>query len=261
MSMMTATYPLAGVKSERPHTAATLARRAWGFWATSGWFTLALVTYLVASVAVGFFYVLGWLIVHNSNIPVDFNWTTAELIGAAIATPAGALLLVLLSRKRGWTVREYLNLTMPSMRHVAYGLGALVAFGALTSLVAYFYPALDQSGVTVGEYRTIMGSVAGLSLYWLVIAVTAPVGEEIAFRGFLMRGWGDSRLGGIGALVLSAVVFASVHPQYNLPGMALVCGLGLMFGAARLWSGSTVLSIMMHAAWNIAMGVMIAMAA
>jgi membrane protease YdiL (CAAX protease family) len=254
--MMTATYPLAGATSERPHAAVATERRAWGFWSTSGWFLLSIVAFMAASFAVGFFYAIGWVIAYP-NVPIDINSAVLGNLVTAISVPAAALLLMLLSRKRGWSMREYLGLTMPRMRHVLMGLGALVAFWGLVGLAVYFYPAIDQSEVMKSEYRAALGSGASLALFWLVLVGTAPVAEEIIFRGFLMRGWAASRIGAVGALLLSSAIFAAIHLQYTVLGMGVVLGLGLLFGIARLWSGSTTLSIIMHATWNLAVGVAI----
>ena len=258
MSMMTATYPLAGAKSERAHTAAP-ERRVWGFWATLGWFGVACVSFLAASVVAGLAYGIWWGLTKR-GVALDINAPMIELLATVMSMPAAALALVLASRKRGWTVREYLALKMPRMRHVAYGAAALVGFFALASVAGYFFPSMDQSEHMLGVYRAVMAEGPwSLVLLWIILVVSAPVAEEIIFRGFLMRGWSATRLGAIGALVLTSVIFASIHTQYNLPGMAVVCGLGLMFGAARLWSGSTVLSIGMHAAWNLTMGILLAL--
>jgi len=254
--MMTATYPLAGAKSERPHTAVASERRAWGFWATSGWLGLAIVAFLVGSFVAGFSYAIWWVIAHP-GVALNVNAPMIELLATAISMPAAAMLLVLASRKRGWSVREYLSLTMPRLRHVGYALGALVGFWALVGVAAYLFPSIDQSAVMTREFRSIMGNGATLAMFWLILVVTAPISEEIIFRGFLMRGWSECKLGAIGALLLSSLIFGAIHLQYSVPGMAIVCGLGLMFGAARLWSGSTVLSIVMHATWNLAVGVAI----
>src|SRR6185295_13538851 len=117
------------------------------------------------------------------------------------AVPSGAAVLVLAARKKGWTIREYLGLTLPKWRHVAIAFGTLVAFWGIVELAVYFYPIIDQSEVMLETYRAIAGNTRHLMLFWLVLVVTAPVAEEIIFRGFLMRGWGATRLGMLGALI------------------------------------------------------------
>jgi membrane protease YdiL (CAAX protease family) len=256
--MITAPYPLAGTTLERPHTAAAPVRRAWGFWATLGWLWLATLAFAAASFLTGFSYALWWILAHP-QMPVNVMAMTLGLLATAVSVPAGALLLFLASRKRGWSAREYLGLVMPRMRHIAMGMGALVAFWALVEIVVYVFPTIDQSELMTKEYRLIMGSGVDLALFWFILVGTAPVAEEIIFRGFLMRGWSESKIGAMGALLLSSTIFAAIHTQYNPAGMAIVFGLGLIFGMARLRSGSTVLTILMHSAWNLAAGIAIAL--
>jgi membrane protease YdiL (CAAX protease family) len=103
-----------------------------------------------------------------------------------------------------------------------------------------------------------MANPMHLVMFWLVLCVTAPVAEEIIFRGFLMRGWSESKIGKVAALLLTTVIFGAIHTQYNIYGMGVVAGLGLMFGITRLRTGSTVLAIIMHSAWNLSVGLIAA---
>ena len=52
-------------------------------------------------------------------------------------------------------------------------------------------------------------------LLWLALVVGAPLFEETFFRGFLFKGLAASRLGTIGAIVLTAALWASIHLQYD----------------------------------------------
>ena len=71
----------------------------------------------------------------------------------------------------------------------------------------------------------------------------------------------ESRLGALGALMLTSLVFAVIHLQYSVQGMAVVFGLGLLFGVMRWRSGSTVLTILMHAVWNLTVGTAVMLSA
>jgi membrane protease YdiL (CAAX protease family) len=84
----------------------------------------------------------------------------------------------------------------------------------------------------------------------LAIVVVAPIGEEIAFRGFLYRGLvrpGYERL----AIVIIALAWALLHIQYDWLGMAQVFSAGLILGWFRWASGSTTLTVMMHVLINV----------
>jgi membrane protease YdiL (CAAX protease family) len=169
------------------------------------------------------------------------------------------LVPVLAARLAGFRVRDYLGLVWPHWRHVLIGFGLLAAFGLLFLGLRYLFPSIDQSAAWIGVYRSNMGTTAGLVLFWAMFVVVAPVLEEILFRGFLMRGWSETRFGAAGAIVLTSLLFAAIHTQYSVTGMTLVFGFALLFGLMRWLSGSTVLTILMHAARNLAVLMWVAM--
>jgi uncharacterized protein len=79
----------------------------------------------------------------------------------------------------------------------------------------------------------------------VAFVIIAPIGEEIAFRGFLYRGW--AREGReIHAIALIALIWAMMHIQYDWIGIAQIFALGLLLGWFRWASGSTTLPILMH---------------
>jgi membrane protease YdiL (CAAX protease family) len=82
---------------------------------------------------------------------------------------------------------------------------------------------------------------------YVAIVVVAPIFEEIFFRGFLFEGVRHSRLGPGGAIGMTSLVWAIIHLQYDTYGVSTVFALGLLFGFARLKSGSVYVSIVMHA--------------
>jgi membrane protease YdiL (CAAX protease family) len=256
MTMITATYPL---PIEAPQsTTTTTDRRAWGFWATLGWFGGAVVTYLAVSVLCGFGYALWWVVTRPS-VAIDLESPMIAYLATALSMPAAALLLIYGARRAGPTAFGYIGLTLPARRHMLVGLALTAAFWCASVGFFYLFPAYDQSPQLIQEYRAILGNPAALAMYWITLAVTAPVFEEIIFRGFLMRGWSESRIGAMGAVALSSLAFAVVHVQYNLPTMTMVLGLGLVLGLMRWRSGSTTLTIMLHMTWNLVAGIMIAL--
>ena len=253
MTMITTTYPIPLAESPT-----STDRRAWGFWATLGWFGGSVATYVAASALAGFVYAICWVLA-QPTVPIDLESPTLMYLATAVSMPAAALLLMLAARRAGPSAFAYLNLTLPSRRHILIGLGLTAAFWCASVGFFYLFPAYDQSPQLVQEYRAILGNPAALALYWITLAITAPIFEEIIFRGFLMRGWSESRIGMMGAIALSSVAFAAVHLQYNLPTMAMVFGLALVLGVMRWRSGSTTLTIMLHMAWNLAAGIAFAL--
>ena len=88
-------------------------------------------------------------------------------------------------------------------------------------------------------------------LLWLAVVVAAPLAEETFFRGFLFKGILHSRLSGAGAVVLTALIWAVIHQQYDLYGVANVFAAGLLFGYARLRTNSIYPCLLMHTLMNL----------
>ena len=80
----------------------------------------------------------------------------------------------------------------------------------------------------------------------LAAVVTAPVCEELIFRGML-QGWLSRRAPTWLAIVLVAILFGSVHPTPTQVPLAL---LGLMLGYLFHRTGSLVGPIVLHACFN-----------
>jgi membrane protease YdiL (CAAX protease family) len=94
----------------------------------------------------------------------------------------------------------------------------------------------------VDAYKT----ASSLPALLFAIVVVAPIFEEIFFRGFLFQGIRYSRLGPIGAIGITSLLWAVIHLQYDIYGMATVFALGLLFGIVRLKTDSIHLLMVMH---------------
>jgi membrane protease YdiL (CAAX protease family) len=92
------------------------------------------------------------------------------------------------------------------------------------------------------------------ALWLLVVAfcVAAPITEEFFARGFLYRGWSESALGPVGAILLSSMVWTVLHLQYDWYFLGEVFSIGLWLGYLRYRSGSTWLTIFAHGLNNFA---------
>ncbi len=95
----------------------------------------------------------------------------------------------------------------------------------------------------------VLKSDDSLALFLLATTavVLAPLFEETIFRGVLLPVVGRS-LGGLGSVLVSALVFAVAHLSIGelLPLLVLGIGLGLL----RLSSGRLLPCVVMHALWN-----------
>jgi membrane protease YdiL (CAAX protease family) len=94
----------------------------------------------------------------------------------------------------------------------------------------------------IEAYKT----ASSLPILLFAIVVVAPIFEEIFFRGFLFQGIRYSRLGPIGAIGITSLLWAVIHLQYDIYGIMTVFALGLLFGITRIKTDSIHLLMVMH---------------
>ncbi len=136
----------------------------------------------------------------------------------------------------------------------AISVGLLAAFTVRVAMLVTFvarvvFQRSDDAGHPLVELagRTHLGAL-GWGLLALSACVLAPLGEELLFRGLLLpwlRGW----LPATASLVLSAAVFAALHPFYG-PYVGWIFFLGLVLGYARVRSGGVTAPVLVHATIN-----------
>jgi membrane protease YdiL (CAAX protease family) len=172
-------------------------------------------TLFVFAIALG---VIGFLIFRGANVAEAFGVRRVSAVraaGLAVFFYMGAMPIVLLVNKVTVTV-----------------MGSGVE---------------EQDLVVLFQTEARAGNYSGLATMLIAGVALAPVAEEILFRGFLY-GVLKRYLGGVGAAVLSAMLFAAIHMNLaSLPGL-FVLALGLIFAYER--SGSIFVPMGMHALFN-----------
>jgi membrane protease YdiL (CAAX protease family) len=143
--------------------------------------------------------------------------------------------------------------------HWLWGLAATVATVGLSfALTSAALPALGdatQSDLTpssVALLGRLIDTPLRLAVAVVVVALIAPVVEELAFRGLLF-GWIEGRFGGWIAVVVTTILFGLAHSNPLSPEVGQILAataLGLPLGLARHWTGSLWPSIAAHAVNN-----------
>lgn len=83
----------------------------------------------------------------------------------------------------------------------------------------------------------------------IMVAVVAPVGEELLFRGIMLRFAAKKMIGSIfWPIMLTSVLFASMH--FNVVGFLSLIISGMLLGYIYYLTGSLVLSMFAHAVVN-----------
>lgn len=90
------------------------------------------------------------------------------------------------------------------------------------------------------------------------LSVAAGIGEELAYRGFLIPTLTLLLGSGWGAAVLSSAVFGALHAYQGWLGMARTTVLGLLLAASLLLSGTLWPAILAHAILDLLAGLVLA---
>jgi CAAX protease family protein len=147
-------------------------------------------------------------------------------------------------RRNGAETARRLGLVRPAWWHIVLALaaaGVFIAFsGFMDSLSQSLTPGIAQRIQSTTEH--LFGGLLGNPLGVAAIAIVPGVCEETLFRGAV-----QPRLG----IVLTAVLFASIHTQYSLSFDTLaVFAIGMGLGLLRKYTNTTA-SCIAHATYNL----------
>ena len=173
----------------------------------------------------------------------------AVILTICISTPVYVLLLALMARQTGASAADYLGLRLPRKSDVVVGIIAVVIFMVVSDGISWLFGHNIVTQFQLDIYRT--ASAAGwLPWLWLTVVVVAPIGEETLFRGFLFRGWHRSPRDAWLVIIVTALLWALIHVQYDLYLIAQVFAYGVMLGWFRWVTGSTILTMLLHGLIN-----------
>jgi hypothetical protein len=132
------------------------------------------------------------------------------------------------------------------MRALAWGLLAGVAAFALSGLVAWLQ---ELAGIPVREQEPLLKALKQIpfaaALPW--VAVVAPLGEEVFFRGYLFRFLASRTPVGL-AYAASACAFAAIH--LNPSGFLVYAAIALVLAGAYRRTGALFVPVLAHGVHN-----------
>jgi CAAX protease family protein len=222
-------------------------QQAWGRWATLG---LGVVV-LLGSQAVALLALTWWYGVGIAHMP-DFSGDgTAVSVIIFVSIPVQLILLYLVAQRPGGNAADYLGLRLPSRGELGFGVAATVALIIVGNAVSWLLGRTIVTPFQLDIYRTAAAAGAlPLLFLWLAVVVVTPIGEETLFRGFLFRGWHRTPHDTWPVILIIALLWALVHVQYDWYVIAQVFVFGVMLGWLRWATGSTILTIVLHAMIN-----------
>lgn len=223
----------------------------WGALATLALGTSVILIDFVFQIAVISGYWIKGLLNGESIETVNKNYSNVEgfilSIAVVLWTPlALGIIGFLISMRKGLSVHDYLRLNRVGPAVIGKWLTAgavLVVF--LEVVNSLFDRPLPEFMVSV--YKTAYFE----PLLWVAMVIAAPLFEETLFRGFIFEGLLRSRLKAPGAVLVTSLIFAVIHFQYQSFDLLSVFLMGLLFGAAKIATDSLYVPICMHAFLNL----------
>ncbi len=207
---------------------------------------VAMVAFSVFVMVVIAFSGVGWLLM--KWWPRFGLFSTNILIGASTL---GAIWLLL--KLRGQSVAA-IGLNRTNWGRVAIAVliavpGCLAA-GALSNLFYIMASGFDVSGF-VEERTEFFAQIPHISLLWaLPFALFVGIHEEVFFRGFLLSRLRTVCGSNVAAIILTSVVFGSLHFYQGLAGIFQTAAVGLVLAIVTTYARTLWPAIIAHALFD-----------
>ena len=141
---------------------------------------------------------------------------------------------------------RWLSSVLPGMRwkffFICFGLAILALLASVT--VSSLIPANPND--LGGEPNKLTGTLVATGIVILLTTPLQAIGEEYAFRGYLMQAFGSLTRSRIVALLLTSVLFALAHGAQNFPLFFDRLAFGLMAGLVVILVGGLEAGIALH---------------
>jgi membrane protease YdiL (CAAX protease family)/sugar lactone lactonase YvrE len=172
----------------------------------------------------------------------DAELTTGASVGVQIGTVLGFLLvpMAIAAWRGAATMREILarlgvrRFELSAFKWIGAAIGAYLLF-------AFLYSSL----IVVPEQEDIAKAFGSLPVQILLIAIAAPISEEICFRGMLFGGLRE-KLPRYGAALIAAVLFGGLHALTGITAVPPLIAFGFVLALLYEKTGSIVPCILLH---------------
>lgn len=226
--------------------------KRWGFWATLGFSLLIVGAFLLAQGVAGAI-MTGIELADNPELEKDaylknlmgdgFFISLATIVSAWIGILTLGTFVLL---RKGISLQEYLGIRDQPVKAYAGWLGITFLFLVFWGVLGTLMEAPEAEWM-----QETYHSAGNLPLLWVAIVIAAPLMEELFFRGFLFEGLRDSRVGSVGAVAITSVIWGAIHLQYAMFQMVMIGLMGVLLGIAKIKTQSVNITIAMHAFLNL----------
>jgi membrane protease YdiL (CAAX protease family) len=178
-----------------------------------------------------------------TSIPVLLSFTLASSL---LTFP----LLIKATNKNNWIERFdfWVVRKINGKTCAKWLLVALVFWVIVSALGEYLNLPVEQFMLDI---KAANSSFALLSLIVVNMCIVIPIMEELIFRGWLFSRIAQTKLGSIGALFITSLIFTIIHAQYEQSfTFVMIFTLGLLLAFIRYKSNNISYSILMHIVFN-----------
>ncbi len=185
--------------------------------------------------------------VFKATLGVSLGAMLVSILSGSVALLAVGLIAASLGSREPVVVGPPLPPSKAIAFGMFYGITGAARIGTLLAiLVAVFHVPMRTASDAFGLDPS--WGALGIGLFFVATVIVAPLSEELLFRGVLLP-WLARWMRPGAALGWSTVVFALGHLYYGA-GVLLIALYGLVFGWARLRTGSLRAPIVLHAMLN-----------
>lgn len=180
----------------------------------------------------------------EGNLPKN-----APALAALAVWQVVTVVLTLAIAAWGGRAMDVLSLrTRPSAGVFAAALALVLALQVVTTTLEFIFVPEEM----FRDLRSFVEIARGP--WWLlgllIVGIGAPLSEELLFRGFLFSALAKSRVGVIGAALISTVLWTALHAGYTIIGLIEIFLVGLVFSWLLYRTGSLRVTIVCHAVYN-----------
>lgn len=139
---------------------------------------------------------------------------------------------------------------------ITAGMSTVLVFNQIYGIRRVAALPYESRGLIAKLAEKLLPRASNEILVAVLLVITVAICEEFIYRGFVeaifSRLFSGSALAGA---LISAAFFSLAHLYQGRKGLLITFAVGLIFSAARIWTGSLVPSIVIHFAVDFAVGV------
>lgn len=179
----------------------------------------------------------------NVDLTDEHSFINGDLTGLTILISAivGSVMVIDACKRLKENYIETLSISPFKSKDLIISLLAFILFFILLNWLSEYIPDLQDDFA-----EKLFKSSKYPVLLFLGIGIAGPIFEELFFRGFLINTFNLLNKSVHFSVLVSSVIFAIVHAQYNLAVTIAIIPFGLILGYSRVYSKSIIPSIIIH---------------